>query len=116
MTTIIPALSPLQSRAYDVVARRLRNFPQLEVQLGLLLQERMVNALMDLEVEFGVPIDVDEAYACRTIGRLIALVEAKASPRLGWPGADVKVVDLVAHRAAIGKPIAAERFAAAAFV
>ncbi len=116
MTAIVSLLSPVQDQAFEIIAGRLGHAPPLSAQLGDLLQDRVVNALIDLEQRWRIEVDVDEAFACRTIGRLLILVEAKvnpnpaarAAPRL--PGANV--ADLVAYRARRGLPIRAERFSA----
>ena len=100
-------LNPDEERAYDLLFRRFKAYPPLDAQLGELLAHRFVNALIDIEDAFCVPIDVDEAMACRTVRRLLAFVAARVHPTRP----NVQVYDLVAYRAAIGRPIRAEHFA-----
>lgn len=111
-----PALSPDQVKAYAILLARLRFPAPLNYLLGdIHLQERLANGLIDLEEAFGIHLDVDEAFACRTVGRLLAFVEALAHPVRAREAfrtdPNVQVFDLVAYRASIGRPIRAERFA-----
>ncbi len=116
MTASVSLLSPIQDAAYEILAGGLPLFPPLDVQLGDLVTERLCEGLIDIERRWGVEIDVDEAYACRTLGRLLTLVEAKVAPETRTPATlpgRPQVADLLAYRAQRGLgPIRAERFLA----
>lgn len=104
-----PQLSPLQSRAYSVLAAGLRAPPPLDVPLSVYASLRMVDALIELEEAFGIGIDVDEAMATHDVASFLALVEARivAADPASAKAPGCTVYGLTGYREAVGRPLTA---------
>jgi len=118
VTPLGPApLTEVQRRAWaeiNVALPGAETAARLQTPTRNLGEDALCTALVRIEIMFGIDVDVDEALACPDLAALLALIDAKASPgRAARPRpGHVKVFDLAAYRAAIGRPaIRTERFA-----
>lgn len=96
----------IRDQAYEVMAARLGRTPSCEDRLADLGGVVVVNLLIDLELEFGIGLDVDEVMPEGTIGVLAGLAEirARSAGRQVDPAEACRIYDLAMERARRARP------------
>jgi len=100
---MIPEIRPASTRlrAWAMIVRGLGRDPDPAEPLAAFGMTRVLNLLIDLEIEFDIGLDVDETLPDGVVGGLLGLVllRAQAHPQGASSGEACRLYDLAAERA-----------------